>query len=291
MKIDIFNVGHGNCALITCPNGKRIMVDCGCRADPGWFPSVTFASQFIDLLVFSNLDEDHVNDLPYIWRDVRLGSIFSNPSVTAQALAAMKDEHGMGHGIRHAHAILEHYGPGLIGQPADIGSVNARAYWNRYDVDFTDTNNLSLAVFVRYGAFTILFAGNLETAGWKSLLRSPYFQNDLASVNLLVASHHGRKNGQCEDAFKIFQPDAVVFSDDRRQYDSQNTDAWYRSRTKGIIDQTSASKILLGHRKRHVLTTRRDGSLQINVSYDGQFFVTPERAIPNTPLVGLLAAS
>ena len=90
MRIDIFDVGHGNCALVSCPNGARIMVDCGYLSDPGWFPSVTFAGQFIDLLVFSNLDEDHVDDLPYIWRDVPLGSIFSNPSVTAPALAAMK---------------------------------------------------------------------------------------------------------------------------------------------------------------------------------------------------------
>jgi beta-lactamase superfamily II metal-dependent hydrolase len=291
MKIDIFNVGHGNCALVTCPNGKRIMVDCGYRTEPGWFPSVTFARQFIDLLVISNLDEDHVNDFPYVWRDVLLGSIFSNPSVTAQALATMKSEHGMGDGIRQTHAILERFGSGMIGRPADIGSVSAWAFWNRYGIDFTDTNNLSLAVFVRYGAFTILFAGDLETAGWKSLLRRPDFKNDLASVNLLVASHHGRKNGRCEDAFKVFSPDAVVFSDDHRQYDSQNTDAWYRARTKGIIDQTSASKTLLGCAKRHVLTTRRDGSLQINVSHNGQFLVTPEREILKTPLTGLLAAS
>ena len=66
MKIDIFDVGHGNCSLITCPNGARIMVDCGFKSDLGWFPSVAFAGQFIDLLVFNNLDEvrwDHLTNL------------------------------------------------------------------------------------------------------------------------------------------------------------------------------------------------------------------------------------
>ena len=290
MRINIFDVGHGNCALVTCPNGARIMIDCGYRSDPGWFPSVTFAGQFIDLLVFSNLDEDHVNDLPYIWRNVSLGSIFSNPSVTAPALATMKSEHGMNEGVRHAHAILQSYGTGLIGRPANIGLVGAWAYWNRYAWDFTDTNNLSLAVFVRYGAFTILFAGDLETAGWRTLLKSPYFRADLASVNVLVASHHGRANGQCEEVFNVCQPDAVVYSDDRRQFDSQDTDAWYRARTKGIVDLTSY-RPFLGHGKRHVLTTRRDGSMRIDVAYDGRFLVTPERTIPRDPLAGLLTAS
>lgn len=292
MRIDIFNVGHGNCALVTCPNGRRIMVDCGYRTDPGWFPSITYAGQFIDLLIFSNLDEDHVNDFPYIWRDVPLGSIFSNPSVTAPALAAMKNEHGMDDGVRQAHAILRYFGSGLIGRPADFGSVRAWAYWNRYGVDFTDTNNLSIATFVRYGAFTVLFAGDLETAGWRTLLRSPYFRLDLASVNMLVASHHGRANGRCDEAFiNALHPDAVVFSDAPRQYESQDTDAWYRARTKGIVDLTSYRHPISGYGKRHVLTTRRDGSMQIDIAFDGHFLVTPERTPPRGVLAGLLAAS
>jgi len=291
MKIDIFDVGHGNCALITCPNGARIMIDCGYRSDPGWFPSVTFSGQFIDLLVVSNLDEDHVNDLPYIWRDVSLGSIFSNPSVTASALAAMKSKHGMNDGVRQVHTILKDYGTGLIGKPADIGLVGAWAYWNRYGVDFTDTNNLSLATFIRYGAFTILFAGDLETTGWRTLLKSPHFQADLASVNVLVASHHGRANGRCEEVFNTCHPDAVVFSDYKLQHDSQDTVPWYRAKTKGLVDLTSSRHPLLGHSKRHVLTTRHDGSMRIDIAHDGRYLVSPERTIPRGTLAELLAAS
>ena len=287
MKINIFDVGHGNCALVTCPNGTRIMIDCGYRLDPGWFPSVTFAGQYIDLLVFSNLDEDHVRDLPHIRRDVTLGSIFSNPSVTASALATMKREHGMGDGVCQAHAILDDCGPGLVGRLADGGSVGAWAYCNHYEAPFTDTNNLSPAVFVRYGAFTILFAGDLETAGWQALLRSPNFQWDLASVNILVASHHGRANGQCEEVFQIRRPDVVVFSDNQRQYNSQDTDAWYRARATGIVDLDS-----YGHSgKRYVLTTRHDGSMQIDAASNGRFLVTTKLpTAPHDEWAGLLAA-
>ncbi len=31
MRIDIFNVGYGQCAAITAPNGRRMMLDCGDR--------------------------------------------------------------------------------------------------------------------------------------------------------------------------------------------------------------------------------------------------------------------
>ena len=66
-------------------------------------------------------------------------------------------------------------------------------------MDFTDTNNLSLAVFVRYGAFTILLAGDLEAAGRRALPRMPGCVADLASVSVFVASHHGRDNDCCEE--------------------------------------------------------------------------------------------
>src|SRR5262245_23420127 len=168
MLIDIFDVGHGGCTVITCPNGARIMIDCGFRTDPPWFPSVVFQRRPVDLLTILNLDEDHVRDLAYVWRDVTIRSVFSNPTVNAGALKAMKRVGGMGEGVRAMHAILERLGPGLVGSMADSGAVRAWAYFNRYGVDFSDTNNLSLAVFIRYGAFKILFAGDLEAAGWRA---------------------------------------------------------------------------------------------------------------------------
>jgi beta-lactamase superfamily II metal-dependent hydrolase len=254
-----------------------MMVDCGFRLDPGWFPSVAFQGQSIELLVFGNLDEDHVEDLPYVWRGVRLGSIFSNPTVSAAALAAIKREHGMADGVRHVHTILQQHGAGLIGRRSDLGSVRAWAYWNRYGLDFTDTNNLSLAVFVRYGAFTILFAGDLEAAGWRALLRVPGFVADLASTNVFVASHHGRENGCCEEVFEACRPGVFVISDEEHRYDSQDTTDWYRRRAQGVPDLRLAPDPILGHPRRYVLTTRRDGRLSIHVSPDGRFLITPEK--------------
>ncbi len=286
MKIEIHDVGHGGCAVVTCPNGSRIMLDCGFDANRDWFPSVVYSGQWIDVLVITNLDEDHVEDLPYVCDRVTLGSIYSNPTVTAAALAAMKREHGMDEGVRKAHAILSRFGPGHVGEMADLGEVRAWGYSNRYGLDFIDTNNLSVATFVRWGAFTILFAGDLETAGWRALLRNSAFVADLATVTVFVASHHGRANGRCEEVFKIVRPEIVVFSDDRKQHESQETDAWYRQRVSGIpmLDAVPSSII---PKKRHVYTTRRDGTLTIQVERTGRYVATPTRADP-PPAFGLL---
>ena len=37
MRIEIFNVGHGQCAVLTAPNGRRMMLDCGDRWDDDRF--------------------------------------------------------------------------------------------------------------------------------------------------------------------------------------------------------------------------------------------------------------
>ena len=42
MKIEIFDVEHGQCAMIHCPNGKKLMIDAGHNGSTPWFPSLHF---------------------------------------------------------------------------------------------------------------------------------------------------------------------------------------------------------------------------------------------------------
>lgn len=286
MRIDIHNVGHGHCSVITCPNGAKVMLDFGYRADPGWYPSSAYAGTNLALAMMTNLDEDHLDDLPYTPGRITANAIYSNPTVTANALTSMKP-HGMKPGVRFMHGLLAQRGPGLVGPNPYLGGVTIYPYYNFFGRDFRDTNNLSLAAFVRWGSFTILFAGDLETAGWRSLLKVPGFVEQLPSVRVMVASHHGRENGQCEELFWRLRPDVVVFSDDAKQYESQETDSWYRARVRGILDLDNP-RPLGGYGRRHVFTTRRDGHLTVGVDQAGGYVVSPERISIRTPLPGSL---
>jgi beta-lactamase superfamily II metal-dependent hydrolase len=120
MTIDIHDVGHGACSVITFPNGIRYMFDCGYGRDANWYPSVHYSGGTINLLALTNLDEDHVDDLPRVWGTVRLEAFFSNPTITADALAAMKAQHGMNAGVRHVHSMLQQYGS-QYGSYPDLG--------------------------------------------------------------------------------------------------------------------------------------------------------------------------
>lgn len=281
MRIQVFDVGHGGCAVVTAPNGARIMLDCGFNSIREWFPSVAYAGETIDLLVATNLDEDHLDDLPFVWDQVRIGALFTNPSVTASALRLMKPD-GMRQGVEKMHELLPYLVNGRLGTlPIDLGGATAWCYYNQYPF-FSETNDLSLAVFIRFSGFTILFAGDLERPGWRNLLKLADFAADLQSVNVLFASHHGRESGCCEEAFQFLRPHIVIFSDAGKQYETQETTRWYGRRVKGIPDYTAPTFGGLP-RIRKVLTTRSDGSIGINVSPTGFFSVQTERSLGHWP--------
>jgi len=124
----------------------------------------------------------------------------------------------------------------------DFGPVQIRWYsWSFVPGVVNKTNDLSLAVVVQFGAFKIVFTGDLEVAGWRRLLTMPEFRADLLGTTVFVASHHGRESGCCTELFDLIRPQLVIISDDEHQYDSQDTNAWYRSRCTGAVFANNAS--------------------------------------------------
>ena len=100
MKVTIHNVDHGQCAVITMPNGERVMIDCGILSDGHsyWWPSIHYQSQRFALLALTNLDEDHAQDFGTVQRLAPPDWILTNPTVGYQGLLVLKRD-GMRSGI------------------------------------------------------------------------------------------------------------------------------------------------------------------------------------------------
>jgi beta-lactamase superfamily II metal-dependent hydrolase len=94
MRIEVFNVGHGQSAVITTPNSRRMMLDCGDRwgDDRFWTPSLHFFRQTIDLLALMNLDEDHLRDFKNVMQDCTVPWILTNPTVGAREFLTLKKD-------------------------------------------------------------------------------------------------------------------------------------------------------------------------------------------------------
>jgi beta-lactamase superfamily II metal-dependent hydrolase len=260
MILRVFDVEHGQCALIELDNGKYFMIDVGHNGTTGWKPGPYLKSRQInqiDLLAVTNYDGDHVSGLIGLRESVGVKVLLRNKRVSLDQLRAIKAETGgMGHSIRHLMHMAEH----VYTAPAEdlvCPGFSYKTFAHSHD-DFQDTNNLSLVVFVELHGIGILFPGDLEVPGWTKMLSRPDFREVLKKTSIFVASHHGRRSGFCKDVFeyqgqKLCQPYFVVVSDKSKEFGSQETHADYHAAARGGQ---------FGSQERFVLTTRSDGRIR-----------------------------
>lgn len=158
--------------------------------------------------------------------------------------------------------------PAILPFDQGMNGITCEMFHNPFP-RFIDTNNLSLVVFVRYAGTVFLFPGDLEREGWLALLERPEFRARLSGVDLLMASHHGRENGFCEEVFEICRPQAIVISDKSIVHETQRRDYRPVVSNAGVLVRTTM-------KRRHVLTTRRDGWIQFEVQDNGNFAIDTE---------------
>lgn len=264
MKIHIFDVEHGECNAIETPTGELILIGVGHNSSTNWRPSSWVRQRGLrpSCIVLSNLDCDHVSDLPNFESDLQPESIKFNHYLTPEWVAAIKiDESGE---IHDAILTALHWMKNVFtGNSVTPEYGFEKLYFYHSPSKFQDTNNLSVVTFIRYGACGIMFPGDLELAGWREHLTNPVFANCLRNTNILVASHHGRLGGYCPEIFEHCAPHAVIISDKSVVHDTQNHNR-YAAHCIGIQFPQSIRK---------VLTTRSDGKITIDVPATGGYTV------------------
>jgi beta-lactamase superfamily II metal-dependent hydrolase len=269
MMLDVFDVEMGQCAILHGPNGGLAMIDCGHNTSTGWTPSAHIRTKLkrnaINYLFITNADEDHFSDLSQVLDDIGVQTLHANWKVTPQAMRQVKlDQCGeiSTDAQRYLDLTSIYVQTPAVTFDAGMGGVTQKAFCNPHPL-FTDTNNLSLAVFFRYGQFQILFPGDLERPGWLQLLADQNFRAELGRTTALVASHHGRESGYCEEVFVFCKPQFMVISDKSEVHDTQGTTNLYASKVKG-----DGIHVVTCQGRRKVLTTRSDGGIRIVVDPD-----------------------
>lgn len=273
-KLELFDVNHGNCALLTMPspNGvKRIMIDCGnstAKDTVKWSPGRYLQSlgvSHLDVLFITNYDEDHASGyVDLLEHKIALTSIFGNPTVSPENILQLKTADGMGRGIATLAASMAERKK--LGHPENFPVVPGLGIsWccNAYP-EFSDENNLSLVLGLDILGIKFLFTGDMERAGFSHLLQTyEPFKAMVREVDNLVVAHHGRSGNICTELFEQHgcNPIVVIISDDHRQYVSQLVTNYYVGKTKGLTD-------FRGKGPRSVLTTRKDGVITYRFNKD-----------------------
>lgn len=270
--IRIFDVEHGACAMIGAVTGRLAMIDSGHNTTTGWRPSTYIRYELnrsdLDFLFVTNADQDHLSDLEGLWEHgIKVTTLYRNKSPNPIILSKIKQlQCELTDDVeRYLRIHADYNAPANFIFDKEMGGATCTTFCNSYP-EFDDTNNLSLVVFIKYGPFKMLFPGDLEEAGWKKLLENNSFIEELSGTTVLVASHHGRESGFCQDIFDHFTPQAVVISDKPISHATQEIVPVYRA----MVNPTGVS-VANQPNRRHVLTTRRDGDILFSISPDGSF--------------------
>ena len=271
MVVKIFDVEHGQCAMLTHhydgKDGMLAMIDSGCTQD--WLPSDYVQKELrrnrIDHLFITNGDQDHMSGLNTLFdAGISVGTLHRNISYTADQFRSIKLRSGSisTDAERYASMIEQYTRPTTTKFSEEMGGIVISKFYNSIN-EFDDTNNLSLIVFVEFERFVICFPGDLEGPGWRALLKREDFRARLIRTSVLVASHHGRASGFCEEVFEYCRPDCVVISDKSIMHTTQETVPDYRR----VVDP--GTYVRTTGKTRHVLTTRRDGTITITFEAGG----------------------
>lgn len=265
-SLEVFNVEHGQCILLTTDNAMRMMIDCGHSNAERWYPGDYLHSlgvNYLELLVVTNYDQDHISGFPNLISQVRIGSILCNTSIQPHEVYALKTQEGIASvAMNRFLEELLRFTPTPNGSQLSFPDATWHAFRNLYPT-FTDENNLSLVLVLTVNGVQFVFPGDMEYAGWMHLLRTtPKLARMIPNTHVLLASHHGRDNGICPELFDEYgcKPDIILISDDYRRYDTQYTSGYYGTKASGITFRGN---------ERRVLTTRSDGYIRFDFAENG----------------------
>lgn len=127
--------------------------------------------------------------------------------------------------------------------------------------DTQNLNNYSIVTVLEFGVFKMIFPGDLETAGWHSLLTNTDFLNAIGGTTILVAAHHGREKGWCPELFDYISPKLVIISD------GAATETSYASSYGEKAGGWSVMAASSGETKtRNVVSTRDNGHVRVSAA-------------------------
>ena len=208
LRVDFLDVGQGDSALVTMPDGTTLLIDAGGNTiDSTRRIGETVVSEYlwwrgfseIDYVLATHADADHIDGLNDVIKDftVRGALIARRPSDDpefakfAQTLARTNT---------HSEMIE-------AGDVIHFGDVTVSVLWPRAKGE-KSTNNDSIVLRLQYGERSILLTGDIEQASERSLLVAP----EQLHADVIKVPHHGSKTSSTEAFVAATKPQLAIIS-------------------------------------------------------------------------------
>lgn len=208
LRIDFLDVGQGDSALITMPDGTTLLVDGGGNTtEAARRIGETVVSEYlwwrglneVDYVLATHADADHIDGLNDVLKNftVRSALIARKPSNDPEF---SKFSQTLTTTNTHAELIE-------AGDVFYFGDVEASVLWPP-DTGEQSTNNDSITLRLKFGEYSILLTGDIEKLAERALVES---HQDL-TANVVKVAHHGSKTSSTDDFVRATKASLAIIS-------------------------------------------------------------------------------
>lgn len=245
LRIRQLDVGQGDAALITTPDGKRILIDAGPNKSAVAALLRRDGIDTLDLVIASHSHADHIGGMPMVFASFVVRAYVDNgiPNTTSiyrRVLAAAEREPGLKY-LRATERTI---------------SVGSEVKLRVLPLPLADSsqNNNSVGVLVEYGRFSALYTGDSEHEELATWLRD----KKIPHLSFVKVAHHGSGNGTTAALVKAASPEVVVISVGQPN--------GYGHPSPNALKQWSKATT-------RVYRTDRDGEVDVTATADGRLSV------------------
>jgi competence protein ComEC len=267
LHVDFLDVGQGDCALVTMPDGVTLMIDGGGRPNLDWnklddegeapFERDTrsigegVVSEYlwslgldrVDYILPTHADADHIDGLNDVARNFRVRS-----AIVARTPSDDHEYTRFARTMKETGVSVEKVGAGDV---LCFGDVSIDVVWPLASADANTAyrNNDGLVVRIRYGEKTLIFMADVEKETEAALLKLPAeLRADIVKV-----AHHGSRTSSIEPFVAATHPSLASISVGRTSI--------FGHPNKEVVERWRASGAT-------VMTTGESGT--INIVSDGK---------------------
>jgi competence protein ComEC len=238
-----WDVQHGSAAYISTPIGKHIAIDLGTgsykNSDLTFSPLLHLKNKYnihkLDSVIMTHPHRDHLIDITNFFEltpfCIDKPSHLTNQEITSANPAGNTDilEEYFRIGYMYNHPTPDNINPL---KDFNNGGVDVKIFYPN-KCSLTNLNNHSLVIVLSYANSKLLIPGDNEEPSWNELLENNEFVSAIRGVDVLVASHHGRKAGFSSALFEQMGMPYLTIISDGPEGETSATDL-YSARSKGL---------------------------------------------------------
>lgn len=264
LEIRYIDVGQGNSTLVMLPDGKNLLIDAGPKEYGDKLVSYLKNEKIekIDYLIATNADANDIGGMPSVIENFDIGRVYTpdiadiisayeteKASIEAydsfkEALSEKKLTTLNGSGGTHVYFSLS--------LTIDIIAPN--------DSSYSDLNNYSIAVLIKYGQQKFIFMSDAENYSEQEIIDKGY---DIES-DVIMVGNHGSSTASGKSFIKAVAPKYAIIS-----CGADNDEAYPHQETLKTLEQNETK----------VFRTDLNGTITLKSDGMNELRLTPEKQV------------